>query len=210
MRPTPIILMMAAVVPLVRATDWRDVFREYERSRLAGESFAKEFPGFDAEMARMGAAFAAKAYPDNPELGRKNFRRLALRLRLSTPNDYARRMIFTPAEQPWPEYDGKTARSGLAHFLVNHGTLPMPLLNHPLFGVIRQHPIRRDRILPASACAARTLRLENADMMLIEHDAEARRALLKKIRAAFDAENPKEPLTDKEAECMEACLTYMA
>lgn len=203
--------VVAAGEPAAPAYGWRDMFREYLALRTAGRDCLEHFPGFDPEMARLGEAFARRAYPGNPEIGRSNFRRMALKLELAHPSASRREAIFTPNKSPWSGYAGPVDESdGMAHFLFNTGTLPMPVLAHPVTGVVRRHDVRYARVKPVAQCAARVLRREVADMRVIEHDATARAALMARIRAAFDAENPDARMTDAEAACLEECLPYMA
>ena len=187
------------------------MYRDFLALRASGEDHTAEFKGFDPDMARLGEAFARRAYPENPALGRANFRRLALKLSLEHPNDGRRLAFFTPNKSPWPGYTGPVdEEDGLAHFLFNTGTLPMPLLSHPIVDAIRRHPVDRDRVKPIAQCAARVLRQEQADMRVIEHDPRARAELVTKIRQAFDAVNPGAPMSQAEAECLADCLPYMA
>lgn len=196
--------------PAAPAAGWRDMLRAYLELRDARSDLSARFPGMDADMARLGAAFAATAYPENPDLGRKNFLRLVRRLRLEHPDKSRRLAFFTPNKTPWPGYSGPVDSDGLAHFLFNTGTLPMSLFDHPLVPVIRRHDVDRDRVKPVSQCAARVLRRELADMAAVERDASVREALVRKVRRAFDTENPGSPMSDEEARCLSACLPYMA
>jgi hypothetical protein len=204
----PALLVLAT--PFASAGEWRDMLRDYEKMRDAHTDCLARFRGFDPEMARLGEAFALTAYPDAPEIGRKNFRRLALRLRLSTPDDARRIQIFVPNKEPWPGYKGKVDSDGLVHFLFNTGTLPLPLLDHPVVGVVRRHDVEYGRVKPIAQCGARVLRTEKADISVIEHDASARAALISKIRKIFDAENPAKPMSDEESRCLADCLPFMA
>lgn len=189
---------------------WRDMLRGYLRLRAERTDCSAKLPGLDPEMARLGEAFARTAYPANPELGRKNFLRLVRRLKLEHPDEDRRLEIFTPNKTPWPGYSGPVDSDGLAHFLFNSGTLPLPLFDHPIVPIVRRHDVDYDRVKPVSQCAARVLRRELADIADIEHDPAARASLMAKIRKAFDAENPGKPMTDEEARCLSACLPFMA
>ncbi len=201
----------AAPGPAAPEAGWRDMFRDYLALRDRREDCLRAFPGFDPEMARLGEAFARRAYPDAPDTGRSNFRRLALKLELAHPGASRRAALFTPNKSPWTGYAGPVDESdGMAHFLFNTGTLPLPLFAHPVTGVVRRHDVAYARVKPVAQCAARVLRRRSADMRVIEHDARARAALLAAIRAAFDAENPAARMSDEEARCLEACLPYMA
>lgn len=202
MRRPFLALLFLLGAPVAFAGGWRDMLRDYERMRDARTDCLARFPGFDPEMARLGEAFALTAYPDAPDIGRKNFRRLALRLRLSHPDDDRRLRIFTPNKEPWPGYKGEVDSGGLVHFLFNTGTLPLPLLDHPVVAVVRRHDVEYSRVKPVSQCAARVLRAEKADISIVEHDAAVRAKLVSKIRKTFDAENPDRPMTDEEARCL--------
>jgi hypothetical protein len=192
------------------AGEWRDMLRGYVKLCDEHTDCLKKFPGFDPEMARLGEAFATTAYPHAPDLGRKNFKRLALRLRLSHPDADRRAQIFIPNKEPWPGYKGEVDSDGLVHFLFNTGTLPLPLLDHPVVGVVRRHDVEYGRVKPIAQCGARVLRVEKADIAVIEHDAAARAALVSKIRKIFDAENPAKPMSDEESRCLADCLPFMA
>lgn len=209
-RPTLALLFAFAAAPFAAAGEWRDMLRDYEKMRDAHTDCVKKFPGFDPEMARLGEAFATTAYPDNPDLGRKNFKRLVLRLNLAHPDDDRRAQIFTPNKEPWPGYKGEVDSDGLVHFLFNTGTLPLPLFDHPVVAVVRRHDVERARVKPIAQCGARVLRKEKADIAVVEHDAATRAALVSKIRKQFDAENPANPMTDEESRCLAGCLPFMA
>ncbi len=203
-------LLVFAAAPFAAAGEWRDMLRDYENMRDTHTDCLARFPGFDPDMARLGEAFARTAYPDAPDIGRKNFKRLALRLRLSHPDDSRRIRILTPNKAPWPGYTGEVDSGGLFHFLFNTGTLPLPLLDHPLVAVIRRHDVAYGRVKPISQCAARVLRAEKTDISLVEYDPASRAALVSKIRKTFDAENPAKPMNDDEAACLAECLPFMA
>ncbi len=189
---------------------WRDMLRAYIDLRDTRADCTARFPSVDPEVARLGVAFARTAYPKNHDLGCKNFLRLVLRLRLAHPDADRRAAIFTPNKAPWPGYAGPVDSDGLAHFLFNSGTLPLPLLDHPIVPIVRSHDVKYARVKPVSQCAARVLRREQADIGRIENDPVARAALVAKIRKAFDAENASSPMSDEEARCLAACLPYMA
>ena len=115
-----------------------------------------------------------------------------------------------PNKEPWSGYSGEVDSDGLVHFLYNTGTLPMPLLDHPIVRIVLHSDVSRSRVRPAAECAARIIRAEGADISVVEYDAAVRAALLAKIRKSFDAGHRDEPMTDDEAKCLEECLPYMA
>lgn len=214
-----VVLLMSALSPVLWAGEpvaapvygWRDMFRDYLKLKDTRADYTGAFPGFDTEMARLGEAFARTAYPADPALGRRNFQRLVLKLGLTHPNAGRRLAFFTPNKSPWCGYAGEVDESdGLAHFLFNTGTLPMPLFSHPIVDVVRSHDVARARVKPIAQCAARVIRLERADLRLVEQQAALRAALVTKIRAAFDRENPTARMSDEEARCLAGCLPYMA
>lgn len=199
----------SSVVHPAPAPGWRDMLREYSRLSDGHTDCGARFPGFDPEMARLGEAFALTAYPANPDLGRRNFKRLALRLNLSTPTGGTRHKIFTPNKEPWPGYKGEVDSGGLAHFVFNTGTLPMPLFDHPVVRIVLKSPVSRGRVQPAAQVAVRIIRADAMDISVVEHDAAVRAALVSKIRKQFDAEHASEPMSDDEAKCLSDCLPYL-
>ena len=202
------LLLLAS--PAANAADgWRDMLRDYLRLKSENRDCRTWFPGFDPEMARLGDAFARAAYPGHIETGRRNFRRLALRLNLSNPDDGERVKLLVPNKVPWPGYAGPVDSDGLVHFVFNTGTLPMPILSHPIVRLVLKSDVSHSRVRPAAAIAARVIRSEGADISVVEHDAATRAALIAKIRKAFDAEHPSDRMTDAEAGLLERCLPYM-
>lgn len=203
----PLLLLLTPL--LARGGEWRDMLRDYVKMRDAGTDCRAQFPGFDADMARLGEAFAKTAYPKHVETGRKNFKRLALKLRLTNPDADERVKLLVPNKTPWEGYQGPVDSDGLVHFVYNTGTLPMPILSHPIVRIVLRSDVSRNRVKPAAAIAARIIREEGADISLIENDAASREALLDKIRKAFDAENPDARMSDDERRCLAECLPYM-
>lgn len=203
-------LLAFAAAPFAAAGEWRDMLRDYEKMRDAHTDCRARFPGFDPEMARLGEAFALAAYPDALEIGRKNFRRLALRLHLAHPDSNRRVQIFVPNKEPWPGYKGEVDSDGMVHFLFNTGTLPLPLFDHPVVSVVRRHDVEYGRVKPIAQCGVRVLRAEKTDISVVEHDAAARASLVSKIRKTFDTENPGKPMSDEESRCLADCLPFMA
>lgn len=185
------------------------MLRTYEKFRDTNTDCTGKFPGFDPEMARLGEAFALTAYPNNNDLGRKNFRRLALRLNLSTPVGSTRFKIFTPNKEPWPGYKGRVDSSGLFHFVFYTGTLPMPIFDHPIVRVVLRSSVSHSRVQPAAEVASRVLRAGNYDLSVVEHDPAVRARLIGEIRKAYDAEHPEEKMSDDEADCLGKCLVFM-
>lgn len=204
--PAPAVARSPAAVP---RPGWRDMLRTYEKFRDTNTDCTGKFPGFDPEMARLGEAFALTAYPNNNDLGRKNFRRLALRLNLSTPVGSTRFKIFTPNKEPWPGYKGRVDSSGLFHFVFYTGTLPMPIFDHPIVRVVLRSSVSHSRVQPAAEVASRVLRAGNYDLSVVEHDPAVRARLIGEIRKAYDAEHPEEKMSDDEADCLGKCLVFM-